>query len=129
MAVDLNHTIVDATDPAASAAWLSEILGLDAPARWGPFWEVPTSNGVNLDFHRHEADTNIAPQHYAFLVSEDEFDAAHARIVARGIEFYADPAGRRAGEINHHDGGRGCYFADPDGHWMEIITRPYGGGD
>ena len=30
------------------------------------------------------------------------------------------------GEINHEDGGRGLYWEGPDGHWLEIITRPYG---
>ena len=70
----------------------------------------------------------ITPQHYAFLISEDEFDAIFGRIVERGIDYYADPAGRAHGEINHNDGGRGVYFPNPDGHWLEILTRPYGSG-
>jgi extradiol dioxygenase family protein len=68
----------------------------------------------------------LVPNHYAFLVSETEFDDVWRRIKDKGIDFYADPSGRKKGEINHHFGGRGLYWAGPDGHWMEIITRPYG---
>ena len=128
MAVQLNHTIVAASDPAASDGWLAELLGLDPPERLAPFWQVTTANAVNIDFHAHESSAEIVPQHYAFLISEDEFDQILGRIRDRGIDYYADPAGRRRGEINHNDGGRGLYFPDPDGHWLEIITRPYGSG-
>lgn len=126
MTVQLNHTIVASKNPATSAIWLAEILGLDAPIRFGPFWQVSTGNDVNLDFDRHDSADAIKPQHYAFLISEDEFDSIFSRIVERGIDYYADPAGTRRGEINRNDGGRGVYFPDPDGHWLEIITRPYG---
>ena len=128
MAVELNHTIVASRDARESASWFAEMLGLDPPIRYGPFWQVTTGNAVNLDFHEEDHQAEITPQHYAFLVGEDDFDATFARIVERGIEHYADPAGRRRGEINHHDGGRGVYFPDPSGHWLEIITRPYGSG-
>lgn len=128
MPVQLNHTIVASTDAEASAAWYAEILGLDPPERWGPFWQISMANGVNLDFDQGAPRDDLAPVHYAFLVSEDEFDEILTRIVARGVEHYADPAGRAKGEINRHDGGRGTYFADPNGHWLEIITRPYGSG-
>jgi catechol 2,3-dioxygenase-like lactoylglutathione lyase family enzyme len=84
------------------------------------------ANGVSLDYH--EVDGDIASQHYAFLVSEAEFDAIFGRIEARGLDYWADPALRRHGEINHSDGGRGVYWRDPDGHLLEIITRPYGSG-
>jgi catechol 2,3-dioxygenase-like lactoylglutathione lyase family enzyme len=80
-----------------------------------------------MDYYKIEGD--IARQHYAFLVSEAEFDAAFARIGEAGITYWADPARSKPGEINRHDGGRGCYFEDPDGHLLEIITRPYGSGD
>jgi extradiol dioxygenase family protein len=69
----------------------------------------------------------VYPQHYAFLVSEDEFDQIRARIQERGLTWSADPFGREPGEINHDDGGRGLYWDAPDGHRLEIITRPYGG--
>jgi catechol 2,3-dioxygenase-like lactoylglutathione lyase family enzyme len=126
MAVQLNHTIVHSHDRQASAKFVSEILGVGAPVPFGPFLVVEVDNGVSLDFIEDEGD--ISPQHYAFLVSEDEFDAIFGRIQAWGLDYYADPGGRLKGEINHHDGGRGVYWADPSGHWLEIITRPYGSG-
>ena len=127
MTVQLNHTIVASRDPAESAAWLARILGIDEPVQFGPFWQVSTGNGVNLDFQRRDPNEEISGQHYAFLIGEDEFDASFKRIVEDGIDYYADPMGHQRGEINRHDGGRGLYFASPDGHWLEIITRPYGG--
>ena len=127
MAAQLNHTIVRARDKHESATFLSEILGLPAPEPFGPFLVVDAANGVSLDFIDDEGD-DIPSQHYAFLVTEDEFDVIFGRIQDRGLDFYADPGGRLKGEINHHDGGRGVYWADPDGHWLEIITRPYGSG-
>src|SRR5262245_40472133 len=124
MAVELNHTIVAARDKRASAEFLATILGLDVGPQYGPFLPVETSNGVTLDFATTPAD-RIASQHYAFLVSEGDFDAIFGRIQDAGITYYADPHHRQPGEINHHDGGRGAYFSDPDGHNLEIITRPY----
>jgi catechol 2,3-dioxygenase-like lactoylglutathione lyase family enzyme len=126
MAVQLNHTIIWARDSRTSAAFLAEMLGLPAPAHWGPFEVVATANGTNLDFL--DAESEIAAQHYAFLVSEDEFDAIFGRVKARGLPYWADPAQARHNEINRHDGGRGLYFEDPNGHLLEIITRPYGSG-
>ena len=130
MAVQLNHHIVHATDPAASARFLSEMLGLPAPTRFGPFHVVETANDVSLDFIQAETDDpeQIPSNHYAFLVTEEEFDQIFGRIQERGLDFYADPGAVQRGEINRHDGGRGVYWPDPDGHWLEIITRPYGSG-
>ncbi len=127
MAIQLNHTIVPAHDPHASAALLAEVLGCRAPTRYGPFHGVEVDNGVTLDFMRTEGD--IAWQHYAFLVSEAEFDQIFERIRARGLPYWADPGHHQPGEINRNDGGRGVYWDDPNGHLMEIITRPYGSGD
>src|SRR2546430_10567071 len=127
MAVELNHTIVHAKDKRESAEFLAGILGLEVGAEWGPFIPVATANGVTLDFATVAAD-QIRTQHYAFLISEQEFDASFERIKQAGITYYADPHGQRPGEINHNDGGRGLYFIDPSGHGMEIITRPYGSG-
>jgi catechol 2,3-dioxygenase-like lactoylglutathione lyase family enzyme len=127
MAVQLNHTIVHATDKKASAEFLAGLLGLEVQPQFGPFLPVVAANDVALDF-ADAGDRVITPQHYAFLVSEDEFDAIFGRIKDAGLTYYADPARRRPGEINHNDGGRGVYWADPDGHFMEILTRPYGSG-
>ncbi|MFF2039588.1 VOC family protein [Kitasatospora sp. NPDC058170] len=124
MAVELNHTIVHARDSRESAEFLAGILGLEVGAPWGPFIPVATGNGVTLDFASIPAES-IVMQHYAFLLPDEEFDAALARIEAGGIVYYADPQMKQPGEINRHHGGRGLYFLDPAGHGMEIITRPY----
>jgi hypothetical protein len=125
--VELNHTIVAAQDAEASASWLAELFGVDPPERFGHFWQVTTANGVGLDF-ASVGDGEVSPQHYAFLISEDEFDAIYGRVIERGLDHWADPTQRQPGEINHHDGGRGVYFLSNDGHFLEIITRPYGSG-
>ena len=126
MAIQLNHTIVPARNAQASAAFLAEILGVAPPTRFGPFWTVTLSNNVTLDYQH--SDEAIPIEHYAFLVSEEEFDAIFARIRERGLQYWADPAHRLSGQINRHDGGRGVYWNDPNGHYLEIITRPYGSG-
>jgi catechol 2,3-dioxygenase-like lactoylglutathione lyase family enzyme len=127
MAVHLNHTIVSARDKQASAEFLAGILGLPAPKSFGPFVMVQSDNDVTLDFVTAQGD--IVSQHYAFLVSESEFDQIFSRIRERGVSYWADPFHSRPGEINTNDGGRGVYFDDPDGHNLEILTRPYGSGD
>jgi len=124
--VQLNHTIVWCRDKQTSAAFLADILGQPAPTRFGPFLVVELANGVSLDYH--ETDREIRSQHYAFLISEEEFDQIFGRIRARGLQHWADPGQNRAGQINHNDGGRGVYFEDPDGNLLEVITRPYGSG-
>ncbi|MFI9586439.1 VOC family protein [Streptomyces sp. NPDC052236] len=126
MSVELNHTIVHARDNRESAEFFANLLSLEITAEWGPFIAVDLSNGVTLDFATIPAD-RITPQHYAFLISEEEFDAAYAQIRQRGIEHYADPRQQQPGTFNHNDGGRGVYFMDPVGHAMELITVPYGG--
>ena len=126
MTAQLNHTIVYSSDPAKSARFLAEILALPAPVRFGPFEVVEFGNGVSLDFMA--ADPPIQAQHYAFLISEADFDAVFARIREQGLQYWADPRCARPGEINHNDDGRGVYFPDPDGHFLEVITRPYGSG-
>jgi len=134
MAVQLNHTIVWCTDKQRSAAFATEILGLPPAAPFGPFMVVELDNQVSIDFHDvgHDAGDDagpaIAPQHYAFLISEEEFDQVFARVTERGIGYFADPGRRQRGEINRRDRGRGFYFSDPDGHLLEVLTRAYGSG-
>ena len=123
MSVELNHTIIPARDRWASAKFLADILNVEAGPEWGHFVPIRTANGVTLDFADRE---DFRPQHYAFLVSEAEFDAALARIRAGGVRHYATPRRERPGEINHLYGGRGVYFEDPNGHLLELITKPYG---
>jgi catechol 2,3-dioxygenase-like lactoylglutathione lyase family enzyme len=127
MVVELNHTIIWCSDKARSAEFLSEILGLRAPVPFGPFMVVEVDNGVSLDFRDKTGD--IARQHYAFLIGETDFDAVFERVQKRGLDYWADPGRSRPAEINRGDGGRGFYFEDPDGHFLEVLTRPYGSGD
>jgi catechol 2,3-dioxygenase-like lactoylglutathione lyase family enzyme len=127
MSVQLNHTIVYCRDQRRSAGFLAEIFGRPAPTRFGPFLVVEVDNGVSLDFH--EVEGEVASQHYAFLVGENDFDQIFGRVRERGLAYWADPFQENAGQINRNDGGRGVYFEDPDGHLLEIITRPYGSGD
>ena len=120
---ELNHLIVWSKDKHASAEFLADILGVPMQPDWDHFVPVKTGNGVTLDFI--EAET-VRMQHYAFLVSDAEFDAGFAKIKEQGIRYWAEPSKKGEGEINRHFGGRGVYFEDPNGHLLELITKPYG---
>ena len=124
MPVHLNHTIVAASDKKLSAHFLADVLGLRPPTTYGPFAVVELDNDVSLDFMDDE---HVHARHYAFQVSEEEFDAIFGRIQDQGLPYWADPSHDKPQEINTGDGGRGLYWDDPDGHILEIITRPYGG--
>ena len=126
MSIQLNHTIVWCRDQKTSANFLREILGLPAPTRFGPFLVLQMANKISLDFY--ETEDEIMSQHYAFLVGDAEFEPIFERVRERKLTYWADPAKERAGKLNHRDGGKGFYFEDPDGHFLEILTRPYGGG-
>jgi catechol 2,3-dioxygenase-like lactoylglutathione lyase family enzyme len=127
VSVRFNHTIVHSRDKKESATFLSDILGLPGPRPFGHFLVVGLDDGASLDFI-DAGDTDVVQQHYAFLIDEEDFDAIFARIRARGLEYWADPFKKRPGEMNHNEGGRGLYFNDPDGHLLEVLTRPYGSG-
>jgi catechol 2,3-dioxygenase-like lactoylglutathione lyase family enzyme len=122
MPVELNHTIVPARDPRASAQFLADILGLSVDPPVAHFTPVTLANQVSLDYDQLD---DFEPHHYAFMVSEQEFDAFLARIQHGGITTYGDPACQETGQIyrsRHTKGRRGAYFRDPDGHLMEILT-------
>lgn len=125
LSIAFDHTIVAADDKQHSAYFLTNLFGLPDPVPAGHFLAVELANGVTLDFAEPPPDVEYPPQHYAFLVSEEEFDEIYARILEQKIEHWADPRQSVHG-INRNDGGRGTYFLDPAGHFMEIITRPYG---
>jgi len=125
MTAQLNHTIVESRDKREAATFFAELLGLPGPQAYGPFLVLQTGNDVSLDFI--DAQGPVHPQHYAFLVSDEEFDEVFERIKERGLAYWADPFHGRPDEINHNDGGRGVYWVDPNGHNLEVITRPYGG--
>ncbi len=126
--MELNHTIVHSSDKRAAAQFFTEVFGLPAPVPFGPFLGVKVGSEVTLDFLDADG-MEVLAQHYAFLVSDAEFDQIFGRIKKRGIDYWADPGMTQKGAINRHFGGRGVYFQDPSGHLLEIITRPYGKWD
>jgi catechol 2,3-dioxygenase-like lactoylglutathione lyase family enzyme len=121
MAIQLNHTIVPAHDKDRAAGFLARILGLGPAALVGPFAAVEVNSSLTFDY----ADTErFEPHHYAFEVSDEEFDAIFARVQREGVRFSADPLEKEVGSINRRGGGRGFYFRDPDGHVLEVLTHP-----
>jgi catechol 2,3-dioxygenase-like lactoylglutathione lyase family enzyme len=125
MSIQLNHTFVLSRDPQASSEFVAEILGCAPPKLTGPFPEVRLDNDVLLEFFAYRGPA--VRQHFAFLVSEEEFDGIFERVTRRGLSYYGGPVHSQPGHINTRDGGRGFYFDDPDGNALEVITRPYGG--
>ncbi|GAA2600643.1 VOC family protein [Streptomyces tubercidicus] len=121
----LDHTIVHSTDRFASARFLAELLGVPGPKAFGPFAALKLDNGVALDYAEHVAGGEFVPTHYAFLVTDEEFDGIFGRIKERGLSYWADPMRSKPQQINHRDGGRGVYIFDPDGHAMEFLTKTY----
>ena len=117
----MNHTIVASRDQVASSEFLAALLGLDAPKRVSHFMALELANGVTLDYDDVD---HVTPQHFAFLVTDAEFDAIFLRVEASATQFFADPDHGVAGAINHRHGGRGFYFSDPDGHNLEVFTIP-----
>ncbi len=99
MSFELNHTIVAARDGGASARWFVDLFGGPPPEHWAPFWQVVTANGVGLDFATVPAGADVVPQHYAFLVGEDDFDRIYGTIVDRGLEHWADPGQHHPGQV------------------------------
>lgn len=122
MTIQFNHHLIFARDKHESARFLTDLLGLPAPTPSGMFVTVHFDNAVSVHFVEPKIDFPI--QHYAFLVDDESFDAIFARMQAAGMEFWADPRRQLPGQLNDNNGGRGCYFLDPSGHGLEILTRP-----
>lgn len=124
MTVLFNHTIVAARDKQESADFFTGIFGLPPAEPGGFFLVVRLGSGVLLQFA--EPPGAFSPMHLAFLVGEDEFDGIYGRIRERNLDHWADPQQKRPREYNTNHGGRGVYFCDPSGHYLEALTRPYG---
>ncbi|MCC5604077.1 VOC family protein [Nostoc favosum] len=120
MTITLNHTIVPAYDKEASARFFAKIFGLEVEVPVGHFAAVHINDSLTLDFADAEA---FEQHHYAFHVSDEEFDAIFARVKEAGIEYSSDPMHENKGQINHWNEGRGFYFYDSDGHNLELLTR------
>lgn len=123
MTIELNHTIVPSRDKVASARFYQEMFGFEYDGAMGHFEPVRITNqALTLDFDNRES---FERHHYAFKVSEKEFDTIFARIKDRELIYGSGPFTPEDGEINHWNGGRGVYFRDPSGHLLELLTRDY----
>ncbi len=123
MKIELNHTIIHCKNKVESSTFVAEILGLPAPITFYHFEVVQTTNNASLDFL--ETDGSFTVQHYAFLVGDEEFDQIFDRVKQRKIPYWADPGKQQLGKINTLFGGRGFYFEEPSGNYLEVLTRPY----
>ena len=122
MAISLNHTIVPTYDNVASARFYEEVFGFEFVKEWGHFAVLKVSPSLTFDF-MNQKDFNW--HHYAFKVSDQEFDTIFARINEKRLDYGSGPRSLRNGKINHDHGGRGVYFEDPNGHILEILTADY----
>ncbi len=122
MAIILNHTIVPAHDKVASAKFFARMFGLPFDENAvGYFAPVRVNETLTLDFHDDVERFEI--HHYAFHVSDQEFDAIFKRVREAGIPYGSEPSNLENNELNSWNGGRGVYFRDPNGHILELLTR------
>ncbi len=119
MAIALDHTIVPARDKEQSARFFARIFGLEYKGSVSHFAPVRVNDTLTLDFDNRE---NFESHHYAFKVSEEEFDAIFARVKEEELRYGSGPYSAEDMEINHRRGGRGFYFRDPGGHLLEVLT-------
>src|ERR1051325_11364374 len=120
MTIKLNHTIVPAHDKEASARFFAQIFGLEYSGPMGHFAPVRVNDELTLDFDDAQS---FDEHHYAFHVSESEFDAIFKRMQANNIPYGSGPRSPEDGQLNSRKGGRGVYFRDPNGHLLELLTR------
>lgn len=120
MAITLNHTIVPAHDKETSAQFFAKIFGLKYEGPAGHFAPVKVNDTLTLDFDNSQ---RFEFHHYAFHVSDDEFEAIFDRIKGAGLKYGSTPWSREDMQLNNWRGGRGVYFSDPNGHILELLTR------
>jgi hypothetical protein len=124
MPIELDHFIVPSRDKAKAAKLLADLLGVrSAPAQLGPFHSVYVNDGLTLDFV--DSDEAFPIHHYAFRVTEADFDLIFGRINKAGIQYRSMPHGPMDMKINTDHGGRIVYWTEPDGHYWEILTVSY----
>jgi catechol 2,3-dioxygenase-like lactoylglutathione lyase family enzyme len=121
MPITLNHTIVPSRDKDASSRFFARIFGLSSPGSMGHFAQVHVNDDLSFDWDTRQG---FESHHYAFLVTDQEFDEIFGRIKGENVRYGSEPNAPANGEINRRRGGRGLYFADPDGHLLEIMTTP-----
>lgn len=122
MPLHLDHTIVPSKDKETAARFIAKMFGLSYDGPWGHFAPVKVDEYLSLDFDNRD---DFAPSHYAFLATDEDFDAILGRVQAEGIPYGSGPFNQEDMQINHLHTGRGFYFQDADGHSWEIITHTY----
>jgi catechol 2,3-dioxygenase-like lactoylglutathione lyase family enzyme len=123
MAIMLDHTIVPAHDKVASAKFFAELFGLSYDGPMGPFAPVRINDSLSLDFDDRWGD-KFGLHHYAFHVSDAEFDAIFGRVKAKGLKYGSGPYSREDMQVRENKGARTVYFPDLNGHILEIRTKP-----
>jgi catechol 2,3-dioxygenase-like lactoylglutathione lyase family enzyme len=121
MPIGLDHTIIPSKDQEAGARFMAKMFGLEYNGKWGHFSPVKV-NDLSLDWDDRE---EFEPHHYAFLVTDQEFDEILGRVQSEGIPYGSGPRSQDDMQINHLHTGRGFYFRDADGHSWEMITHTY----
>lgn len=122
MTITLNHTIVPAHDKVESAQFYSRIFGFEYIGEFSHFIVVKVNDTLSLDFDNKE---KYESHHYAFKVTDQEFDEIFKRLEEENIQYGSGPFSPEDMSINHHYGGRGVYFRDPGGHLLEMLTTDY----
>ena len=122
MAISLDHTIVPSHDKEAGARRFAKLFGLSYGGAWGHFAPVQVNDKLSLDWDDRET---FEPHHYAFLVTDSEFDEILGRVQTEGIAYGSGPGSQDDMKINNRHTGRGFYFRDSDGHSWEVITHTY----
>jgi catechol 2,3-dioxygenase-like lactoylglutathione lyase family enzyme len=121
MSITLNHTIVPARDKEASAKFFADLFGLPYEGHMGPFAVVRINDSLTFDFDERQGQFDW--HHYAFHVSEEEFDDIFGRVKGAGIKYGSGPFSSQDMQISNYPGGRRVYFSDPNGHLLELLTR------
>jgi catechol 2,3-dioxygenase-like lactoylglutathione lyase family enzyme len=119
LTIVLDHTIVPARDKEESARFFARIFGLEYQGPVSHFAPVRINETLTIDFDNWD---NFERHHYAFKVSEAEFDGIFDRVRIEGLTYGSGPRAAENMEINHRNGGRGFYFRDPNGHLLEVLT-------
>lgn len=122
MEITLNHTIVPSKDKVSSAKFYEKVFGFELIKEWGPFAVVKVNETLTFDFMNQDSFNSL---HYAFKVTDKQFDQIFGRVKREGLEYGSGPHALTNAKINHNDGGRGVYFTDLDGHILEILTKDY----
>jgi catechol 2,3-dioxygenase-like lactoylglutathione lyase family enzyme len=132
MTIRLDHTIVPAQDRHAAAQFFAEVFGLEVSSAQGQFSQVRINDSLTFDFADSDEPGGFGKgqgHHYAFHISDAEFDEILDRVKARGIAYGSGPHAHTDGKINTRRGGRGFYFEGPDGHLWEVMTVPETGSE